>query len=133
MRLKLIFGGLVLCALLLAQYIPPAGSGAAVTHIIAGGTSPAIASGFGSMPSIVGKDSAFKVTVGAGGGNSGVVTFGAVWAVAPVCVVITNGTALSTDGAIAITVASSTSAVTFTGTRDDFAAGVILNALCIGY
>jgi hypothetical protein len=55
-------------------------------HPLAGGTSPTITSGFGTTPSIAGKDAAGRVTVGTGGtAATGTITFGTAWTTAPVC------------------------------------------------
>jgi len=53
--------------------------------LIGGGTSPTISSGFGTTPSIAGKDLAGRVTVGSAPAATGTVAFGSSYATAPVC------------------------------------------------
>lgn len=55
------------------------------THLIGGGTSPTISSGFGTTPSIAGKDLAGRVTVGSAPAATGTVAFGSSYVTAPVC------------------------------------------------
>lgn len=65
-------------------------------HPLAGGTSPTITSGFGTTPSIAGKDAAGRITVGSGGtAATGTITFGTAWATAPVCTAANETTQLA--------------------------------------
>lgn len=107
--------------------------GGAVTHIVAGGTSPVIASGFGTLPSIAGKDSAFQVTIGTGGATDGVVTFGGVWGVAPLCIATFDRTD-NNDAIPPIKVVTTTTAatVTYIGAFSGLAENFHLTVLCIG-
>lgn len=56
-----------------------------VNHFRIQGTTPAITSGFGTAPTIAGNNSIGRVTVGAGGASSGVVTFTSAWTQIPHC------------------------------------------------
>lgn len=83
-----------------------------------------ISSGFGTTPSIAGGSSAFKVTVGSGGGTTGVVLFNITWTTAPVCVANNQTTAQL------VRTNPTTTQVTLLGT---FAASDVLSVLCTGY
>lgn len=54
-------------------------------HLRVTGPSATIASGFGTSPSILGSDTAGRVTVGTGGAASGIITFTGSFSVAPSC------------------------------------------------
>lgn len=87
---------------------------------------PTILSGFGTGPSIAGRDYAFLVTLGTGSPTSGVVTFGHTWTNAPACTATPGagftGTNLSAQGATTtLTIAWTTGA---TG---------VINVHCRGY
>lgn len=88
---------------------------------------PTIGSGFGTSPSIAGKDYAFRVTVGSGSPTSGVVTFNATYANAPVCVA--NGE----NGAnydVGTTSTTTQVTVSFSAALN---VGTLINVLCRGY
>jgi hypothetical protein len=53
--------------------------------IIYGKATPTIASGFGTSPTIAGRTSAFRVTVGIGGATTGTVTLGRTFTNIPIC------------------------------------------------
>lgn len=96
-------------------------------HPLAGGTSPTITSGFGTTPSIAGKDAAGRVTVGTGGtAATGTVTFGTAWATAPACTASNQSTEL-----VAFTVPTTTTLVIKSTTP--FTAGDVLQFVCVGY
>ncbi len=100
---------------------------AAGGHIIARGTSPTITSGFGTTPSIAGKDAAGRVTVGTGGtAATGTITFGTAWTTAPVCTAANETTQLAlfpTATTTTLVLASST----------PFTAADKLVYICVGY
>jgi hypothetical protein len=93
-------------------------------HLLGGTSTPTIASGFGTSPSIAGKDSAFRVTIGTSPGSTGVVTFGTAFATAP-CVVVNNE---SSGNYLRAT--SNTTACVISGL---FAASDVLTAIVVGY
>ncbi len=96
-------------------------------HPLAGGTSPTIASGFGTTPSIAGKDAAGRVTVGSGGtAATGTITFGTAWATAPVC------TAANETTQLALFPTATTTTLTLASTTP-FTAADKLVYQCIGY
>lgn len=100
---------------------------AKTTHLLGGGTTPAITSGFGTTPSIAGTDMAGRITVGTGGAAStGVITFAVAFAVAPACMVMNETTevvAFCTATATTLTISSSS----------PFGAGDKLTYICVGY
>lgn len=55
-------------------------------HVITAGTTPSIVSGCGIGPSIVGTDTAGRVTIGTNGGTVCLVDFAAPYASAPICI-----------------------------------------------
>jgi hypothetical protein len=99
-------------------------------------TSPTIASGFGTSPTITAfNTAAFKVTVGTGGAASGILTFPAAatgWAVH--CTDVTGRATI-----VAVAVSTSTTSVTVeaysrtTGLATTFAAGDVLEFSALGY
>ncbi len=96
-------------------------------HPLAGGTSPTITSGFGTTPSIAGKDAAGRVTVGTGGtAATGTITFGTAWATAPVC------TAANETTQLALFPTASTTTLVLASTTP-FTAADKLVYQCIGY
>lgn len=86
---------------------------------------PTISSGFGTAPSIAGNDSAFKVTVGAGGDTTGVVLFNQTWSTAPVCMVQDE-----TTSSHRLSPQPTTTQITIDGTTS---ASDVLAVMCIGY
>ena len=98
-------------------------------HLLGGGSAPAVsntsANSCGTTAaSLVGTDTAGKVTVGATAGTSCTITFVASWANAPACVV-TNETSANLARAT-----STTTTVIVAGT---FVAGDVLAYSCVGY
>lgn len=95
---------------------------------LASGAAPTIASGFGTSPSIAGRDEAFRVTAGTTPGTGGVVTFGTAYSIAPICVATDE-----TTTTVILNTTPTTTNVTIT-----VAAGVLLlsdkiGVLCQGY
>lgn len=96
-------------------------------HPLAGGTSPTITSGFGTTPSIAGKDAAGRVTVGTGGtAATGTITFGTAWATAPACTAANETTQL-----VLFPTATTTTLVLASTTP--FTAADKLVWICVGY
>jgi len=96
-------------------------------HPLAGGTSPTITSGFGTTPSIAGKDAAGRITVGSGGtAATGTITFGTAWATAPVC------TAANETTQLALFPTATTTTLVLASTTP-FTAADKLVYQCIGY
>lgn len=96
-------------------------------HIVAGGTSPTIASGFGTSPSIAGKDMAGRLTVGSGGiAITGAITFGTAWGTAPACVANNETTQL------AVFATATTTTLTLASTTP-FTAADVISFVCLGY
>jgi len=97
----------------------------ASSHIADSSGTPTIASGFGTSPSIVGTDYAFKVTTGTPGAVTGVVNFGHTWTTAPICIAASEFPA-SAATANTITTAQVTLAISST-------AALPINVSCRGY
>jgi hypothetical protein len=99
----------------------------AAGHLIVTGTAPAIASGFGTSPSIAGADHAGRVTVGTGGtATTGAITFGQAFATAPACTVNNETTVLLAQATATTTTLTITSATPFTASDK-------LTYVCLGY
>jgi hypothetical protein len=100
--------------------------GASVTDKV--GT-PTIGAGFGAVPTIVGKDYGFIVTVGAGGAPEGTVSFSTSFgANNPACSVNTSG-APSAPNIVILTTPLSNRIIS----SPNFAAGMQIYVLCRGY
>lgn len=96
-------------------------------HLIAAGTAPTIASGFGTSPSIAGADDAGRLTVGTGGiATTGVITFGTAYGTAPACV------ANNETSVLLIQATATTTTLTLTAATP-FAASDKLTWVCQGY
>jgi hypothetical protein len=98
--------------------------GQLTTQTRTGGSSPAIASGFGTSSSIVGTSNAGRITVGSGGATSGVVNFETTYTNPPLCVAQDETTSS------AMRAAASTTQLTITGTMT---AADKLTYICLGY
>ena len=84
-------------------------------HPIGIGSTPAITSGFGTSPSIVGTDSAGRLTVGSGGSaTTGVITFAKSWSTAPACTANDETTLLLVQATTSTTTLTLTSATAWT-------------------
>jgi parallel beta-helix repeat protein len=88
-------------------------------------TSPALSS-CGTSPSIVGSDSAGKVTMGSGTLTSCTVTFAAAWTHAPACTTDDE----SATGIVAVTNSTTTMAMTIRATS---LTSKVVSYICIGY
>jgi hypothetical protein len=98
--------------------------GQLVTRLALGGTAPSIASGFGTAPAIVGTSNAGRITLGATGAASGVVSFGTAFANPPLCVAQDETTTS------AMRASASTTQLTITGTM---APADTLTYICLGF
>jgi hypothetical protein len=87
-------------------------------------TTPTISSGFGVSPSITGRASAFKVTVGTGGATSGVVAYNATFTNAPICI------ANDETSNVLVRCVSTTTGATISGVM---ASGDVVKILSLGY
>ncbi len=97
------------------------------SHISDSSGTPTIASGFGTgSPSIVGRDYAFQVTIGATGSTTGTVNFGHTFTTAPVCVAIGNASFTVLQASI-----PTTTQVTFS--YQGSVGGETIQVLCRGY
>lgn len=112
---------------------PTGPAGVFPNHLTAGGTSPTIASGFGTGNSIAGKDSAFIVTIGTtASAATGVVTFGAAWTTAPVC--LAGSDEAQADNGPTLSAAATTTNVTITLTNaSSYGTAAHISVHCIGY
>lgn len=98
-----------------------------IKHLIAIGTAPTIASGFGTTPSIAGKDMAGKVTVGTGGtASTGSILFNVAYTTAPSCVANNQTSQIYVQATPTTTnvVLSSSSA---------WGAADVISWICVGY
>jgi len=87
-------------------------------------TVPTVSSGFGTGPTIAGKASSFRVTVGTGGASTGIVAFGVTFTNAPVC------SANNETTAQLVRAVPTTTQVTVAGTM---AAADVVGVMCLGY
>lgn len=95
-------------------------------HVVTSGTAPAVSS-CGTDPSVVGNDTAGKITVGSGGiATSCTITFFQAFSNAAVCL------ANSETDIFALKVASTTTAAVITATAP-FTASSVINYHCLGY
>ncbi len=96
----------------------------ATPNIIYGITTPTITSGFGTSPSIAGKASSFKITIGSGGATTGVVAFAITFTNAPSC--------QANDETVSNYIQSvpTTTGVTLNGTMT---AADVVSVICLGY
>lgn len=99
-----------------------------VRHQLAGGTAPAIASGFGASPTIAGKDEAFRVTASTTPGTGGVVTFGTAYGTAPVCYAINE-----TTNTVVLNAVATTTNVTITVVSGTLLASDKIGVICKGF
>lgn len=98
---------------------------AAASHFEFSGGAPAVSS-CGTSPSVVGSDSAGKVTIGTTASDTCTLTFDSPFAAAPACVVIGD------DNAINLAATSSTTALVITApAATDFSSDVIMY-ICVG-
>lgn len=97
-------------------------------HSLAQGTAPTIGSGFGTSPSIAGRDEATRVTVGTSPGSTGVITFGTAYTTAPVC--SANNETTTT---VVLTTTPTTTQVTVTVVSGTLIAADKIGVLCRGF
>lgn len=95
-------------------------------QVIGRGT-PTISAGFGTAPSIAGKDSAFRITQGTPVGATGTVTFGTAFTTAPMCVGVDETT--TAGNPLKLTATTTTVAFASGGTM---VAADTLAVICIG-
>lgn len=96
-------------------------------HITNFGIAPAIASGFGTNPAIVGGDNGGRLTVGTGGSAStGVINFGVTWVVAPACTA-------NNETAIQLVQATATATTLTLTSAASWGASDKLTWTCVGY
>jgi hypothetical protein len=93
------------------------------------GSKPAIASGFGSSPSVAGSDNAGRITVGSAPGATGTLTFGLAFAAAPACTASDETTATSINP---LKVAPTTTQLVITSASANFTAADKISFVCIG-
>lgn len=91
-------------------------------------STPTITAGFGTSPSITGKDSAFRVTQGSPVGATGTVTFGTAFTNAPVCTGVDETT--TAGNPLKLTATTTTVAVASGGTM---VAADLIAISCVGY
>lgn len=94
-------------------------------HLLGYGTSPTVGGSCGTSPSIAGKDSFAKVTVGTGSPTSCTITFGTAYATAPVCV------ANAATTTAPLNISTLTTSVTISAAA--LTAGEVLHVMCGGF
>ena len=98
-------------------------------HLLSNGTSPTAPAGGGtcgtSAPSIAGKDSGFRLTVGSVAATSCTVTFGTAWVTAPVCVASSSATTTAVNVATTTTTAVLSAAA--------LTPAEVLHVVCVGF